>query len=498
MMKLALVCSLFVALAFIAVEGQFPKACINTDSLKTKTCCPKPKNFTNAKPCGEDLGRGKCEELSDHEWNKIYDHYDEDNTFDDRHNWPKLFFKRTCTCNPPFSGYDCSKCEFGYRGVDCKEKVTLIRHNFVKMPEEEKDKYMRYVNLSRYYDSDYLAATTFYEEINDTIATGGDPTDKFTNVSIYDLFVWEHYYAARNTFLKDGTEKIDIDFAHDGQGFPTWHRYYLLAWERALQEVSGDDKFTIPFWDWTETEVEEICTPDLLGTNNTDGKVNGKYFDKWYVICTESQTKSKVKAHGTMLCDPRNISDSYVLERAPGADPRIKTLPRKTNVDFALRFEWYDFPPYGKQSSCSFRNLLEGYVNVETGFYSKKAHTMHNQVHLFLGGTMGDVRSASNDPIFLLHHAFVDRIFEKWLRKYKKSASNLSDTEAPIGHNRYDPIVPLFPIKSHQEMFKESFEFGYDYDDIDRNGGCAYKNYFLLFHLRTFWTFTLSYSNLSF
>ena len=66
---------------------------------------------------------------------------------------------------------------------------------------------MRYVNLSRYYDSDYLVATTFCKNISDTITKGGDPTDKFATVSKYDLFVWEHYYSARNTFLNDSTKK---------------------------------------------------------------------------------------------------------------------------------------------------------------------------------------------------------------------------------------------------------------------------------------------------
>ena len=38
---------------------------------------------------------------------------------------------------------------------------------------------------------------------------------------------------------------------------------------------------------------------------------------------------------------------------------------------------------------------------------------------------MGDVSSASNDSTFPLHHFFVDRIYEKWLRKFNKNASFL-------------------------------------------------------------------------
>ena len=41
---------------------------------------------------------------------------------------------------------------------------------------------------------------------------------------------------------------------------------------------------------------------------------------------------------------------------------------------------------------------------------------------------------------------------------------------APIGHNKDDVIVPICPVYTHQQMFKKSFEFGYDYNDVDENG----------------------------
>ena len=72
-----------------------------------------------------------------------------------------------------------------------------------------------------------------------------------------------------------------MDFAHEGQGFPTCHRLYLLAWERALQEMSGDENYAIPFWDWTESEKCEICSEELLGNTSSNGNVVGKYFEKY-------------------------------------------------------------------------------------------------------------------------------------------------------------------------------------------------------------------------
>ena len=82
------------------------------------------------------------------------------------------------------------------------------------------------------------------------------------------------------------------------------------------------------------------------------------------------------------------------------------TFPTKEEVNFALWFETFDLPNYGKESSCNFKNILEAYVSTKTGCRLPNAHTLHNQVHIVLTGAMWDVSSASNDHIFPLHHSF--------------------------------------------------------------------------------------------
>ena len=152
---------------------------------------------------------------------------------------------------------------------------------------------MRYINMSRYYISNYVVTLTPYEEINKTVMANRDPTALFHNISNYDLFVWMHYYAARNTIKPHNITWKDIDFAHEGQGFPTWHRLYMLAWERTLQEIGNDENFAVPYWDWTGSKTQcdpAICSEELLGvTNQADGTVKGKYFNNWYVICSNEQ-----------------------------------------------------------------------------------------------------------------------------------------------------------------------------------------------------------------
>ena len=94
------------------------------------------------------------------------------------------------------------------------------------------------------------------------------------------------------------------------------------------------------------------------------------------------------------------------------------TFPTKEEVNFAIRFEHFYLSPYGEGSCSNYKNILEGYVSTKTGYCLPNVHTLQNQVHILFGGAMGGVPSVSNDRIFPLRHSLVDRIYEKWLRKF--------------------------------------------------------------------------------
>lgn len=82
---------------------------------------------------------------------------------------------------------------------------------------------------------DLVIATRRYAEI---FGPDGN-TAQFENITVYNYFVWSHYFSVSKTFLGAGQGSFGgVDFSHEGPGFVTWHRYHLLQLERDMQ-VSG-------------------------------------------------------------------------------------------------------------------------------------------------------------------------------------------------------------------------------------------------------------------
>ena len=118
----------------------------------------------------------------------------------------------------------------------------------------------------------------------------------------------------------------------------------------------------------------------------------------------------------------------------------------------------------------SFRNRLEGFAQPVPPYAANHdQHYVHNQVHIFVGGT--EVPLSPNSPYFWLHHGMIDYVFEQWISRYSDSPFRPTAAEAdakPIahpGHNPEEYIVPFFPTVTHLDAFKPAYEFGYEYEE---------------------------------
>nr|BBE38031.1 tyrosinase [Cynops pyrrhogaster] len=439
-------------------RAQFPRPCASSQALLSKECCPVWDG--DGSPCGQLSGRGSCQavEVSQAPNGPQFPF----SGVDDREDWPLVFYNRTCHCVPPFSGFQCGECAFGRWGPDCAESRVQVRKSITQLSATESARLLAYLNLAkRTTNPDYVISTGTYEQMDN----GSRPL--FADISVYDLFVWIHYYASRDTWVPAGGEEEtvvwrNIDFAHEAPAFLPWHRFYLLFWERELQKVTGDENFTIPYWDWRGAQGCEVCTDQLMGARHptvADLLSPASFFSSWQIICSKAEEYNNLR----ILC---NGTQEGPLVRNPGNHDknRVQRLPTSEEVEFCVSLTQYDTEPMDRSANLSFRNTLEGFANPSTGIANRSISALHNSLHVFMNGSMSSVQGSANDPIFVIHHAFVDSIFEQWLRRHKPLLDVYPEASAPIGHNREYFMVPFIPLTTNGEYFLPSRDLGYEYE----------------------------------
>jgi tyrosinase len=131
-------------------------------------------------------------------------------------------------------------------------------------------------------------------------------------------------------------------------------------------------------------------------------------------------------------------------------------LPTKQQVGAVVAVTTYDASPWDDSVQLSFRNRLEG--------WQPSPPTLHNLVHVWVGGDMG-LSTSPSDPVFFLNHANVDRIWAAWQARNPSSrylpAQNTSG--APNGHRERDPLVSIVqPAPTPADLVNVSAIYSYD------------------------------------
>ncbi|XP_059913354.1 tyrosinase-like [Gadus macrocephalus] len=455
MWSLFLIIATFVV-CFAPSFQQFPRRCANSEALLSKECCPSWDGDGSA--CGASSGRGFCQDVQaptqpdgpQYPFSGV----------DDREKWPLVFYNRTCQCAGNYMGFNCGDCKFGFFGANCNERRESVRRNVFHLSRAEMSQYISYLNLAKNtMSTDYVVVTGTYEEMEN----GSNPM--FANVSVFDVYVWMHYYVSRDALLGGpGNVWTDVDFAHWAPGFLPWHRLYLLHWENDIRKLTGDMSFVMPYWDWRDAGDCDVCTDELMGARSPgdpDLLSPGSVFSSWKVICSQPGAYNE----RGVLCD---ASQEGPLRRNPGNHNRnlVPRLPSSAEVAFTLGLRDYDTGPMDRTANMSFRNTMEGFGDPSTGRGSSTRMGMHAAIHVFMNGTMSSVQGSANDPIFLLHHAYIDSLYEQWLRVNQPSPSEYPDSGAPIGHNGDYNMVPFLPLYKNREFFLSSKELGYEYSSL--------------------------------
>ncbi len=211
----------------------------------------------------------------------------------------------------------------------------------------------------------------------------------------YDEFVTMHgqYYVPD----ADGGPRV----SHMAPSFLPWHRRFLLEFERALRAV--DPGVSVPYWDWTKdnTPAASLWAEDFLGG---DGRAGDR----------KVTTGAFAHANGNWNLR-RRIGDRAFLTRNLGRPSDPVSLPTSQDVAKALSDPLYDVAPWDSTAAKGFRNKIEGW-----GRGGTVTTYNHNRVHRWVGGVMMGATSP-DDPVFWLHHAFVDLLWDRWQQAHPGS-----------------------------------------------------------------------------
>ena len=252
----------------------------------------------------------------------------------------------------------------------------------------------------------------------------------------YDQYVHWHHAVMEPAIYSN--EPHDPDYrngAHRGPAFGPWHREFLLQVEADLKNI--DSGLSIPYWDWTEDAALDDPTGSPIWRDDFMGG-NGIETDSWRVGTGPFAFKN-----GNWPIPVGH--DGPALRRQFGGT--LPTLPTKDDLALAMHEAYYDTPNYNSSPfTIGFRNRLEGWITQRGDNRVKlPGSQLHNRVHLWVGGSMEPMTSP-NDPIFFLHHCFVDKIWSDWQAQQKQDSPDAPlyapEKDGPPGHNLDDQLKP--------------------------------------------------------
>jgi tyrosinase len=190
-----------------------------------------------------------------------------------------------------------------------------------------------------------------------------------------------------------GTDPNTYNFCpHGNWYFLPWHRAFTAMYERIVRNLTGNNGFAMPYWDWTNNPT----MPEVFLTPTTpDGKTNWLYVNDQAYGQTWTRTWPPTEPMPIDQVGPavlQSILDSTPYENFGTSMPGTGSQGSGPVQD-SLDQSWINDEDSGTQG------ILEG--------------NPHNNVHNNIGGWMPSA-SSPRDPIFFMHHANIDRIWAVW------------------------------------------------------------------------------------
>jgi tyrosinase len=191
--------------------------------------------------------------------------------------------------------------------------------------------------------------------------------------------------------------------------FLPWHRAYLYHFELALKDAIQDPSVTVPWWDW----MNAGGIPAAFTDEEADGEKN-------------PLASAPISPYSTAP-EPGWPTETF---RRPGANPLSAPPPLR------IRRDWV----YEPTSYTEFNRRLT---------------LLHNNMHGWVGGTMGEIDWAAYDPLFWAHHTMVDRMWRIWQHRNPgaRPPQEILDVPLQLGKRPMFTVSEVLDVKV----------LGYDY-----------------------------------
>jgi tyrosinase len=218
---------------------------------------------------------------------------------------------------------------------------------------------------------------------------------------------------------------------HGDWYFLPWHREYVVMYESAVRSLTGHTGFAMPYWDWTV----DRNFPTPFSDTTYKGKANPLYV-----------------SGRTLTGSNWPLSDSIV---GPAVMKRI--------------YGETDFQAFGTSKNPSQNNLDMSWVVAGGGVQGTLERTPHNNIHNFIGAYMPSAGSP-RDPIFMMHHGNIDRIWAHWNGLGRSNLAGMSPSDQTLwldmnfkdNYLRPDGTAYSAVVKNLQD----TTALGYTYDQL--------------------------------
>jgi tyrosinase len=273
---------------------------------------------------------------------------------------------------------------------------------------------------------------------------------------------------------------------HGNVLFPTWHRPYVAGYEQALQQqaiaiaetyqvdkqvwVTAAHKLRLPYWDWATNCVPppEVISMETVNIVTPDGQTTAVVNPllKYTFNPIPRAFPQPYSAWPTTIRHPDNPN-------SPDATTDVQALVD----DLSSIQEDITSSTYNLLSRVATWPAFSNHTAGDGGSASNSLEAIHDEIHGYVGGDMGDPAVAAHDAIFFLHHANVDRILSFWAALHPGVWVTPGPAEGGTytipGNAKVDSNTPLQPFWSSQTGYWASTQttttetFNYSYPEFN-------------------------------